>query len=123
MSHLRGLGWARTSLTLLVAVLVTSRLVRGYNDTQECSSCSIYILDLSSFAHTHGYPVCDLDKVVVDPTTGVVYLKENDTGIEQKVGHQFGTHSAPWYLMKVTSSSPRMSVSSPGIHRTACSCD
>ena len=49
----------------------------------------------------HGYPVCDLDKFVVDPTTGVVYLAEEDTGIKQKVSHKYGTHSAPWYLYQV----------------------
>lgn len=69
--------------------------------TTECNKCSIYILDLASFAPTHGYPVCDLNKVVVDPTTGVVYLKEKDTGIKKKVSHKYGTHSAPWYLQKV----------------------
>ena len=96
-------GWAvHRSLAILVAVLLFHSPAKGmFDDTQECSSCSIYILDLSSFAHTHGYPVCDLNKLVVDRTTGVVYLKERDTGIEDKVGHQFGTHSAPWYLMKV----------------------
>ena len=98
-------GWAiHRSLAILVAVSLFHSPANGmFDDTQDCSSCSIYILDLSSFAHTHGYPVCDLNKLVVDRTTGVVYLKERDTGIEDKVGHQFGTHSAPWYLMKVPS--------------------
>lgn len=92
------MGWTfHRSLAILAAALVTRSPVEAY-DTQECNSCSIYILDLSSFAHTHGYPVCDLDKVVVDRTTGVVYLREKETaltGISERVGHQFGTHSAP----------------------------
>lgn len=65
-----------------------------------CSSCSIYILDLSVFAREHDFPVCELDKAVtVNPDNGVVYLE--DTKIEKKVSHKFGTHSAPWYLYKV----------------------
>lgn len=65
-----------------------------------CTSCSIYILDLSVFAKDHGFPVCDLDKAVtVNPDNGVVYLE--DTDIKRKVSHKFGTHSAPWYMYKV----------------------
>lgn len=65
-----------------------------------CPSCSIYILDLSVFAHDHGYPVCNLTQAVtVNPDNGVVYLE--DTAIPRKVDQKFGTHSAPWYLYKV----------------------
>lgn len=80
---------------------IDANIDQPYELLSECSSCAIYILDLASFAHTHGYPVCDLNKVVVDPTTGVVYLREKDTGIAQKVSHKYGTHSAPWYLYQV----------------------
>lgn len=101
MGQHSGQAHHKLGLAIFLAAVLAPSTVRGYNDTQECNSCSIYILDLSSFAHAYGYPVCSLDKVVVDPTTGVVYLGEKDTGIAEKVGHQFGTHSAPWYLMKV----------------------
>jgi hypothetical protein len=104
MGQYTGRALHELGLAILLAAVLAPFTVRGYNDTQECNSCSIYILDLSSFAHTRGYPICELDKVVVDPTTGVVYLREKDTGIAEKVGHQYGTHSAPWYLMKVGAS-------------------
>ena len=89
-------------LSLLYFIFPSSAGFKTEDSSEECISCSIYILDLASFAHTHGYPVCDLNKVVVDPTTGVVYLKEKDTGIQNKTSHRFGTHSAPWYLQQVS---------------------
>ena len=99
---LRALGPTLAILGLLyghASCLETDTPAEG---NSECTSCSIYILDLASFAHTHGYPVCNLNKVVVNPTTGVVYLKDKDTGIQTKVSHKFGTHSAPWYLEQVS---------------------
>ncbi len=87
--------------TLLCCISSTTARSEADDSSEECNSCSIYILDLASFAHTHGYPICDLNNVVVDPTTGVVYLKEKDTGIHNKTSHKYGTHSAPWYLHQV----------------------
>lgn len=100
---MRGIaGWTAVSLfSLLYYLPVSKAAADSEGSSEECNSCSIYILDLASFAHTHGYPVCDLNKVVVDPTTGVVYLKEKDTGIQNKTSHKYGTHSAPWYLQEV----------------------
>ena len=88
----------RTLLWLLVATAATLSLATAESI---CSSCSIYILDLSSFANGADFPVCELDKVVtVNPDNGVVYLE--DTKIARKVSHKFGTHSAPWYLYKAS---------------------
>ena len=95
-------GYSVVLLSLLYIISPSSAGSETEDSSEECNSCSIYILDLASFAHTHGYPVCDLNKVVVDPTTGVVYLKEKDTGIHNKTSHKFGTHSAPWYLRQVS---------------------
>ena len=87
--------------TLLWLVVATAATLSLATAESICSSCSIYILDLSSLASTADYPVCDLDKVVtVNPDNGVVYLE--DTKIPRKVSHKFGTHSAPWYLYKAS---------------------
>lgn len=91
-----------TLLTLLYLYAASADDPEPSEGKAECSECSIYILDLASFAATHDYPICDLNKVVVNPTTGVVYLRERDTGIQDKASHEFGTHSAPWYLKNVS---------------------
>lgn len=90
--------WRQAVSALLLALvsLLSPALVCGEG---LCTSCSIYILDLSTLAEDNGYPTCELDKIVtVNPDNGVVYLE--DTKIPRKVSHKYGTHSAPWYLYK-----------------------
>ena len=71
------------------------------------SGCSIYILDLASFAKAEGYPLCHEEKFIVNKHQGVVYLPSGarsngiDVPIEGATHHMYGTHSAPWYLKRV----------------------
>ena len=62
-----------------------------------CEGQKIGIIDIGSFAESHGFPTCNYSAVAVNPSNGIVYTASERKHMKDNGSdHEIGTHAAPW---------------------------